>query len=101
VDSALGPVSVRRLPRFTDPADQVATGSLLAPMPGSVIRLGAEVGSTVTAGQPILWLEAMKMEHTIAAPVDGVLTAVNVEVGRQVEVGTVLAVVDPAPEGHE
>ncbi|MGW1739832.1 acetyl/propionyl/methylcrotonyl-CoA carboxylase subunit alpha [Nocardia sp. NPDC001965] len=101
VDSALGPVSVRRLPRFTDPADQIATGSLLAPMPGSVIRLGAEVGSTVTAGQPILWLEAMKMEHTVAAPVDGVLSAVNVEVGRQVEVGTVLAVVDPAAENQE
>ncbi|MEU1985004.1 biotin carboxylase N-terminal domain-containing protein [Nocardia sp. NPDC019395] len=102
VDSALGPVAVRRLPRFTDPADQIVTGSLLAPMPGSVIRLGAEVGSTVTAGQPILWLEAMKMEHTITAPADGVLSAVNVEVGRQVDVGTVLAVVDPAAaEGHE
>ncbi|MGW5386132.1 ATP-binding protein [Nocardia sp. NPDC003963] len=101
VDSALGPVTVRRLPRFTDPADQIATGSLLAPMPGSVIRLGAEVGSTVTAGQPILWLEAMKMEHTVAAPADGVLSAVNVEVGQQVEVGAVLAVVDPAAENQE
>ncbi|MEU7142281.1 biotin carboxylase N-terminal domain-containing protein [Nocardia sp. NPDC046473] len=100
VDSPLGPVSVRKLPRFTDPADQVATGSLLAPMPGSVIRLGAEVGSHVEQGQPILWLEAMKMEHTIAAPAAGVLSAVNVTVGQQVEVGTVLAVVDPA-EGIE
>ncbi|MGV9924965.1 ATP-binding protein [Nocardia rhamnosiphila] len=101
VDSALGPVSARRLPRFTDPADQVATGSLLAPMPGNVIRLGAAVGSSVTAGQPILWLEAMKMEHTIAAPADGVLSAVNVEVGQQVDVGAVLAVVDPATENQE
>ncbi|MGW0181955.1 acetyl/propionyl/methylcrotonyl-CoA carboxylase subunit alpha [Nocardia sp. NPDC003345] len=101
VDSALGPVALTRLPRFTDPADQVATGSLLAPMPGTVIRLGAEVGSTVTAGQPILWLEAMKMEHTVAAPADGVLSAVNVEVGRQVEVGAVLAVVDPATDAPE
>src|SRR5690606_14995959 len=41
VDSPLGPVGVRRLPRFSDPADQLATGSLLAPMPGTVIRLGA------------------------------------------------------------
>ncbi|MFI6045816.1 acetyl/propionyl/methylcrotonyl-CoA carboxylase subunit alpha [Nocardia sp. NPDC051321] len=100
VDSPLGPVSVRKLARFTDPADQVATGSLLAPMPGSVIRLGAEVGSHVEQGQPILWLEAMKMEHTIAAPAAGVLSAVNVTVGQQVEVGAVLAVVDPA-EGTE
>ncbi|WP_174552948.1 acetyl/propionyl/methylcrotonyl-CoA carboxylase subunit alpha [Nocardia amamiensis] len=96
VDSPLGPVAVRRLPRFSDPADQVATGSLLAPMPGSVIRLGAEVGSRVEQGQPILWLEAMKMEHTIAAPTAGVLSAVNVTVGQQVDVGAVLAVVEPA-----
>ncbi|WP_194816312.1 biotin carboxylase N-terminal domain-containing protein [Nocardia sp. XZ_19_385] len=96
VDSPLGPVAVRKLPRFSDPADQVATGSLLAPMPGSVIRLGAEVGSQVTQGQPILWLEAMKMEHTIAAPADGVLSALNVTVGQQVDIGAVLAVVDPA-----
>ncbi|WP_431957087.1 biotin carboxylase N-terminal domain-containing protein [Nocardia lijiangensis] len=95
VDSPLGPVSARRLPRFSDPADQVATGSLLAPMPGSVIRLGAEVGSRVDAGQPILWLEAMKMEHTIAAPASGVLSALNVTVGQQVDIGAVLAVVDP------
>lgn len=95
VDSPLGPVSVRRLPRFSDPADQFATGSLLAPMPGTVIRLGAAVGDRVSAGQPVLWLEAMKMEHTIAAPATGVLSALNVEVGRQVELGTVLAVVDP------
>ncbi|MCP2321090.1 propionyl-CoA carboxylase alpha chain [Nocardia amikacinitolerans] len=95
VDSPLGPVSARRLPRFSDPADQVATGSLLAPMPGSVIRLGAEVGSRVDAGQPILWLEAMKMEHTIAAPTAGVLSALNVTVGQQVDIGAVLAVVDP------
>ncbi|AHH21949.1 putative acetyl-/propionyl-CoA carboxylase alpha subunit [Nocardia nova SH22a] len=93
VDSPLGPVSLRRLARFSDPADQVAEGSLLAPMPGSVIRLGAEIGSTVTKGQPILWLEAMKMEHTIAAPADGVLTELNVTAGQQVEVGAVLAVV--------
>ncbi|WP_330233432.1 acetyl/propionyl-CoA carboxylase subunit alpha [Nocardia sp. NBC_00508] len=96
VDSPLGPVAVRKLPRFSDPADQVATGSLLAPMPGSVIRLGAEVGSHVEQGRPILWLEAMKMEHTIAAPVAGVLSAVNVTVGQQVDVGAVLAVVEPA-----
>ncbi|WP_067852170.1 ATP-binding protein [Nocardia shimofusensis] len=95
VDSPLGPVSVRRLPRFSDPADQFATGSLLAPMPGTVIRLGAAVGDRVSAGQPVLWLEAMKMEHTIAAPATGVLSALNVEVGRQVELGVVLAVVDP------
>ncbi|MEV0295687.1 biotin carboxylase N-terminal domain-containing protein [Nocardia sp. NPDC050710] len=102
IDSPLGPVSVRRLPRFTDPSAQVASGSLLAPMPGSVIRLGAEVGSRVEQGQPILWLEAMKMEHTIAAPAAGVLSALNVTVGQQVDIGAVLAVVDdPATDPEE
>src|SRR5699024_9636628 len=99
VDSALGPVVLEAEPRFVDPATVVAAGSLLAPMPGTVIRLGAAVGETVTTGQPILWLEAMKMEHTIAAPVDGVLTELGAEVGAQVELGAVLAVVaDPAAD---
>lgn len=94
VDSPLGPVALTRRPRFTDPATRVASGSLLAPMPGTVIRLGANTGDRVERGQPILWLEAMKMEHTIAAPTGGVLTELNVDAGTQVEVGTVLAVVD-------
>ena len=100
VDSALGPVSLHAAPRFTDPSAVVAEGSLLAPMPGSVIRLGAAAGDTVTAGQPIVWLEAMKMEHTIKAPASGVLTELSVTAGQQVDVGTVLAVVEAVqPEG--
>ena len=99
VDSGLGPVRLREVPRFTDPSTQVAAGSLLAPMPGAVIRLGAEVGDTVTAGQPILWLDAMKMEHTITAPTSGVLTELNVTVGAQVAVGALLAVVTE-PDAH-
>ncbi len=94
VDSPLGPVQLVALPRFPDPDDAVALGSLLAPMPGSVLRIGAAVGDTVTAGQPLVWLEAMKMEHTVSAPADGVLVELNVEPGQQVEVGTVLARVD-------
>ncbi|MGV0801157.1 acetyl-CoA carboxylase biotin carboxyl carrier protein subunit, partial [Mycolicibacterium elephantis] len=72
----------------------VAQGSLLAPMPGSVLRIGAAVGDRVHAGQPLVWLEAMKMEHTVTAPADGVLAELNVEPGQQVDVGTVLARVD-------
>ena len=101
VDSALGPVSLHAAPRFTDPSAVVAEGSLLAPMPGSVIRLGAAAGDTVTAGQPIVWLEAMKMEHTIKAPASGVLTELSVTAGQQVDVGTVLAVVEAAQPGGE
>ncbi|WP_019972552.1 biotin carboxylase N-terminal domain-containing protein [Mycobacterium sp. 141] len=96
VDSPLGPVQFTALPRFPDPNDAVAHGSLLAPMPGSVVRVGAAAGDSVTAGQPLIWLEAMKMEHTIAAPEDGVLTELNVTAGQQVEVGAVLARVEAA-----
>ena len=103
VDSALGPVHLVALPRFPEPGSAVEKGSLLAPMPGNVIRLGAAVGDSVTAGQPLIWLEAMKMEHTITAPTDGVLAELNVDTGQQVEVGAVLARVDtphdPAAEG--
>ncbi|MDD7811292.1 biotin carboxylase N-terminal domain-containing protein [Mycobacterium sp. CSUR Q5927] len=100
VDSPAGPVHLVALPRFPDPESAVEQGSLLAPMPGNVIRLGAELGDPVTAGQPLIWLEAMKMEHTISAPADGVLTHLNVKPGDQVEVGAVLARVEqPQAEG--
>ena len=77
---------------------QVTAGSLLAPMPGTVVRLAATAGDEVAAGQPLLWLEAMKMEHLIAAPVAGVVAELPVAAGQQVEVGSVLAVVKPEPE---
>jgi acetyl/propionyl-CoA carboxylase alpha subunit len=101
VDSPLGPVQLVALPRFPDPDAAVAQGSLLAPMPGSVLRVGAAVGDTVTAGQSLIWLEAMKMEHTVAAPSNGVLAELNVEAGQQVDVGAVLARVDTEGEAHQ
>jgi acetyl/propionyl-CoA carboxylase alpha subunit len=91
VDSPLGPVHLVAQPRFPDPDSAVAEGSLLAPMPGAVTKVAAAVGDTVTAGQALIWLEAMKMEHTITAPAAGVLTELNVTAGQQVEVGAVLA----------
>ncbi|MEU9120352.1 biotin carboxylase N-terminal domain-containing protein [Streptomyces sp. NPDC048506] len=83
------------LPRFPDPAAQRAPGSLLAPMPGTVVRVaeGLAEGARVAAGQPLLWLEAMKMEHKITAPASGTLTALHAAPGHQVEVGALLAVV--------
>ncbi|WP_077798053.1 biotin carboxylase N-terminal domain-containing protein [Streptomyces sp. JHA26] len=84
------------LPRFPAPTARHAPGSLLAPMPGTVVRVaeGLTEGAAVRAGQPLLWLEAMKMEHEITAPVTGTLSALDAEPGRQVEVGALLAVVD-------
>ncbi|MGH3532797.1 MAG: biotin/lipoyl-containing protein, partial [Mycobacterium sp.] len=94
VDSPHGPVHLVALPRLPEPGSAVEQGSLVAPMPGNVIRIGAQVGDTVVAGQPLVWLEAMKMEHTITAPSDGVLVQLDVKTGEQVEVGAVLARVD-------
>lgn len=90
-----GPHRLAVRPRFTDPREQTAPGSLLAPMPGTVVRVadGLAVGDRVTAGQPLLWLEAMKMEHRVIAPASGTLTALHAAPGRQVEVGALLAVV--------
>jgi len=88
------------LPRFPDPGADHVPGSLLAPMPGTVVRVadGLTEGSPVRAGEPLIWLEAMKMEHRITAPADGTLTALHATPGRQVEVGALLAVVEP-PQG--
>ncbi|MFV9633159.1 acetyl/propionyl/methylcrotonyl-CoA carboxylase subunit alpha [Mycobacterium neumannii] len=101
VDSPSGPVHLTTRPRFGDPDDALAHGSLLAPMPGSVLRVGAVAGDTVTAGQPLVWLEAMKMEHTVTAPSDGVLAELNVEPGQQVDVGFVIARVVARSEGEQ
>jgi propionyl-CoA carboxylase alpha chain len=75
----------------------VAPGSLLAPMPGSVVRIAVAVGDRVQAGAPILWLEAMKMQHKITAPADGVVAELPVSEGQQIDVGAVLAVVTDDP----
>ena len=98
VDSPHGHTALVRRPRFVDPATQVAEGSLLAPMPGSVVAVHVEVGAAVAEGQPLLVMEAMKMQHTIAAPRAGTVTELAASVGQQVEAGTVLAVVEGLSE---
>jgi 3-methylcrotonyl-CoA carboxylase alpha subunit len=67
-----------------------AEGGLVAPMPGKVIALIARAGEAVEKGAPLLVLEAMKMEHTIAAPRDGVVRAFRYAVGEQVADGAEL-----------
>jgi propionyl-CoA carboxylase alpha chain len=94
VDSPRGHVRLTLVPRFVDPADAVASGSLLAPMPGTVVRVAVEAGQQVAAGDPVLVLEAMKMQHTVSAPYAGVVTEINVKTGAQVASGEVLAVVE-------
>ncbi len=69
-------------------------GSLRAPMPGKIVATPAKLGDAVTKGQPVVVLEAMKMEHALIAPFDGVVANVGVAVGDQVSADTVLAVVE-------
>jgi 3-methylcrotonyl-CoA carboxylase alpha subunit len=71
-------------------------GSLRAPMPGKIVAVPARAGDTVTRGQPVVVLEAMKMEHALVAPFDGVVGQIGVAVGDQVSADTVLAVVKAA-----
>ena len=70
-----------------------------AEMPGKVVLLKAAVGDTVTEGQGIVVVEAMKMENEITSPVDGVITEMPVEEGQTVETGAVLFVVEPPADG--
>jgi propionyl-CoA carboxylase alpha chain len=94
VDSAFGHVVLAPVPRLPLPAVISEPGSLVAPMPGNVVRIGAGRGERVRSGQPIVVLEAMKMEHQIVAPADGLVSDVRVALGDQVRAGDVLAIVD-------
>jgi biotin carboxyl carrier protein len=69
-------------------------GDLRAPMPGRVRRVAHAAGETVARGQVVLVLEAMKMEHAIRAPRDGVLRSVRVREGDLVDAGVELAEID-------
>jgi 3-methylcrotonyl-CoA carboxylase alpha subunit len=75
-----------------------ADGAILAPMPGKVIAVDVTEGQAVIAGQRLLVLEAMKMEHALTAPFDGVIEGLTVSAGAQVQVDAVLARVVPAAE---
>ena len=94
VDASDGSSALSEVPRFGDPEKVAPAGSLLAPMPGLVLRILAEVGAVVTAGQPLLVLEAMKMEQTVGAPAHGVVAELRAKAGEQVTTGQVLAVLE-------
>ncbi|MEI2821343.1 MAG: biotin carboxylase N-terminal domain-containing protein [Marmoricola sp.] len=98
VDAAQGSAAYVVVPRFTDPAAQISHGSLLAPMPGTVVSVGAAEGDAIEAGTPVLVIEAMKMQHTVSTPSAGVLTKLNVKPGQQVASGEVLAIVEAKEE---
>ncbi|MGB0614473.1 MAG: acetyl/propionyl/methylcrotonyl-CoA carboxylase subunit alpha [Acidimicrobiales bacterium] len=86
-------------PRFAVPGSELPTGGLVAPMPGSVIELRCAVGDTVDAGQVLVVLEAMKMEHHITAPFAGTVTVLPIAVGDQVENGALLLTIEEPADG--
>ena len=94
--SAVGATTLVEQPRFPETQQQATAGSLLAPMPGTVVRAEAQLGDSVHAGQVLVVLEAMKMEHSVRTPHAGTLARLNVSAGQAVEEGTVLAVVENA-----
>ncbi|MFC3213282.1 acetyl/propionyl/methylcrotonyl-CoA carboxylase subunit alpha [Novosphingobium panipatense] len=70
------------------------SGAILAPMPGKVIHVEVSQGQSVTRGQKLLTLEAMKMEHTLTAPFDGVVARLEAVAGQQVQVDVLLAQIE-------
>jgi propionyl-CoA carboxylase alpha chain len=100
VGSPPGSVRLTLLDRLPAPQRATESGSLLAPMPGNVTRVAASLGDRVIAGQLVLVIEAMKMEHTITAPAAGVLAELRVAPGDQVNGGDVLAIVTATDAGE-
>jgi propionyl-CoA carboxylase alpha chain len=85
VHGADGGTTLVEVPRFKDPDAGATAGGLLAPVPGTVVAIRVEAGETVAAGQVLVVIEAMKVEHSIRAPGAGAVEAVLVAVGDSVE----------------
>ncbi len=77
-------------------AGGASNGQLTAPMPGRIVSVAVKAGDAVRKGQAVVALEAMKMEHALSAPFDGVAAEVPVAVGQQVSEGALLARIAPA-----
>jgi acetyl/propionyl-CoA carboxylase alpha subunit len=100
VDSPLGASELRELERFPRAEAAPEAGSLAAPMPGVVRKVCVRVGERVAAGQLLVVLEAMKMEHPVAAACAGRVAALRASEGEQVDAGHVLVVIEPEEEGQ-
>ena len=94
VHMSFGDVLLEVLPRFVVPGLEVQAGGLVAPMPGKVINLNVKKGSKVKTGDTLVILEAMKMEHSIKAAEDGIISELYVSNNDQVENGALLMVID-------
>ncbi|HLC27917.1 MAG TPA: biotin carboxylase N-terminal domain-containing protein [Dehalococcoidia bacterium] len=99
VQSSAGEVALVETPRFPRPTQEQETGSYAAPMPGKIVAINVEAGQAVNAGQVLIVLEAMKMEHRITCSEAGIVKELRVRVGEQVDAGQVMLVVE-AGEGQ-
>ena len=94
VQSTNGEIALVEIPRFPEPEPEKVAGGYTAPMPGRIVAVNVEEGQQVSAGQVLVILEAMKMEHLITCAEDGAVSQVRITAGQQVEAGDVLLVVD-------
>ena len=94
VNTDIGQVDLVQMPRFQENRAVAEPGSLQSPLPGRIIRVLVEAGAAVAPGDPLIIVEAMKMEHEIVAPRTGAVSALRVAEGDQVQTGTILAVID-------
>ncbi len=92
VDSMFGASVLTEIPRFPEPMGHHHPGSLLSPIPGSVVRVEVSQGDHVDHGATLVVMEAMKMEHTLSAPFSGTVTEVRAQAGDQVDADVVLVV---------
>jgi propionyl-CoA carboxylase alpha chain len=90
-----GSATLTELPRFPLPVPDLPAGSLVAPLPATVGQVLVATGQRVAAGDLLLTLEAMKLEHPVRAPGAGVVTQLPVRAGSPVDTGAVLAVITP------
>jgi len=89
-----GNVSLEVVPRFVLPGSEEVIGGLIAPMPGKVVDLKVKVGDKVSKGDPVVILEAMKMEHQVNAPEAGKVREIYIKKEQQLDNGALLMIVD-------
>ena len=101
VQTTKGTVSFVIVPRFEPPGFQIAEGSLVAPMPGVVLEIRVSPGDSVSTGDTLLVLEAMKMENHIKAPHDGTVSEILVSENQQLENGVPLLVINQTDDSEK
>ena len=94
INMPFGDLDAVIVPRFIEPGNEIPEGGLVAPMPGKVIEVKVKKGDKVKAGDTLIIIEAMKMEHSIKATENGKVTKLMVSLNQQVDNGATLLVLD-------